>query len=191
MIPNPDENSHVKAYGYDPEAKIMRVKFIGNKLYDYPDAEQSDFDALVNAESKGSHIHTIIKKQFPNPTKLSRHETTDDRVGYLVEDEKIESVNSIRSGVDHGYCPACGTEAEGWEPPINDVRYLDRRGYEKTQIALESSANVTDTDLQNITDADADLRYLKSNGYIQTCSKCSTAFFVPGRKARLKDSKVE
>jgi hypothetical protein len=191
MIKNPDKNSHVKAYGYNPETKIMRVEFTGNKLYDYPNAEASDFDALVNAQSKGSHVHTVIKEQFSNPTKLSRHETTEKRVGYLIEDEKIESLNRIHSDVDSGHCPACGKKAEGWEPPVNDVRYLERRNYEKTQIVLESKSDVTKIDVDKITDREADLRFLRSNGYIETCENCRTAFFIPRNLAQLKEAKVE
>ena len=59
-------SSNIKAVGYDPATKTLRVKFNTNKIYDYMNLSPEEFEAFMDAPSKGSYFHQFIKgkKQF-------------------------------------------------------------------------------------------------------------------------------
>ncbi|CAM2143712.1 KTSC domain-containing protein [Pararobbsia alpina] len=61
------ESSQIHSLGYDQAHRRMAVRFKDRKtgaptsLYHYDNVQQSDFDALKNAESIGSHFYKVIK----------------------------------------------------------------------------------------------------------------------------------
>jgi hypothetical protein len=58
----PVESNQVKAIGYDAETKTLAVTFnFGKALYQYPNVEQSTFEAFRGAESIGKFFGTNIK----------------------------------------------------------------------------------------------------------------------------------
>jgi hypothetical protein len=62
----PVESSNLKEYGYDPETKTLRIRFLKNFnfVYEYADVPQEIVDGLAKAESKGSYIAKNIVKKF-------------------------------------------------------------------------------------------------------------------------------
>ncbi|AXH01201.1 KTSC domain-containing protein (plasmid) [Deinococcus wulumuqiensis] len=61
-----DANSAAfKAVGYDPATRTMRIHFHDAGIYEYSHVEQEDFDALMAAESKGTHLNQVMKNNHP------------------------------------------------------------------------------------------------------------------------------
>ena len=60
-------SSQIHSLGYDAASRTLAVRFKDRKsegptsLYHYDNVKQSDFDALKNAESIGSHFYKVIK----------------------------------------------------------------------------------------------------------------------------------
>lgn len=54
-------SSTVRAIGYDPETKTLKVIFNTGAEYHYEDVDQEAYDKLENAHSVGSHLHHHIK----------------------------------------------------------------------------------------------------------------------------------
>lgn len=172
------ESSSVRSVGRDSDTGEFLVQYKSD-LYRWDSIEESDYNDLLKAESKGKFLHSTIERKYGKGTKVTRHTTTEDRVGYLVETNKREYTNSkIKPDTREAYCPSCQTEAQGFIPPIEDQKYLDRMKIEK--------------DLNNLeTDEQAHLSYLKaSGGYIETCHECGTSYFVSSRLAHLKVEQV-
>lgn len=61
-----DNSSNVKAIGYDPESKTLRVEFLSGGTYDYAGVPQSEFNALESAGSVGGYLAKNIKGKFPS-----------------------------------------------------------------------------------------------------------------------------
>lgn len=64
--------SNVAQYRYDPSTKFFDVQFHGTPtVYRYKNVPSQVFEAFRAAESKGSFIHSDVKKQYPDPEKFS------------------------------------------------------------------------------------------------------------------------
>lgn len=172
LTTNPNSKSHVKAYGF--ENGYIRVEFQQGVTYDYgPNATEQDYNDLLQADSKGKYVQNVLKEKFKNPRKLQKHEAGNGNIGYVDISHEVTRANKINPDTPNGYCPSCGSEASGWEPPIEDQRYLDRIKQEREAHNLDS-------------DESAHKLFLRNNGYIQECDSCGTTFFVDGRKAHIK-----
>lgn len=62
----PVESSQLEAFGYDPERQLLAIRFHGHggkpgSLYHYANFGETDYAALRDAESKGSHFIRNIK----------------------------------------------------------------------------------------------------------------------------------
>ena len=75
MRMNPIESAAVKAVGYDPAEKLLRVQFKAGNTYDYSDIEPSQFAALMNASSFGKWIASNLSGRTP---QSMRQETTQN-----------------------------------------------------------------------------------------------------------------
>jgi len=66
MLMIPVESTNLKEYGYDPESKVLRIRFHKNFnfVYEYRDVPQDLVDELAKAESKGSFISRNVVKKF-------------------------------------------------------------------------------------------------------------------------------
>jgi hypothetical protein len=64
MIPqmHPVESSAVARIGYDAEAEEAYVEYLGGDLYAYQGVPAEVFEALENAESKGTFVNARIKE---------------------------------------------------------------------------------------------------------------------------------
>lgn len=54
-------SSNVDEIGYNPETKVLSVRFKQGGLYHYNNVEPEKYDALKKADSIGSHLHKHIK----------------------------------------------------------------------------------------------------------------------------------
>lgn len=60
----PVSSSNITHIGYDPEEKILAVKFKDGALYHYHDCEKDAHEALISAKSIGSHFHTNVRGSY-------------------------------------------------------------------------------------------------------------------------------
>jgi len=62
MEMRPVASSNLESVGFDPEQKVMRIKFLGGGLYEYsgPTVEKA-YNDLLAAESKGKHFTQHIR----------------------------------------------------------------------------------------------------------------------------------
>jgi hypothetical protein len=170
------QSSNVKAYGFEDETNTLRVQF-SNGLYQWINIDEKDYVGFVDAKSKGSYLHKVIEPKYGKGQKITEHKSADgERTGYLIEGTTRTTTNSIKSDTPEAHCPACGEAAQGFIPPMEDSRYVQRMQQEKEINNLE-------------TDEEAHKSFLKaSGGYIEICG-CGTSYFVPARSSKLKGSK--
>jgi hypothetical protein len=70
---DPIESSNLKAVGYDPATRIMRVVFRSGKTYDYGDVTPEDHELFINSKSKGAHF----SKHIRNCHECTQHSESD------------------------------------------------------------------------------------------------------------------
>jgi hypothetical protein len=61
----PIESSCVAKIGYDATAEVAYVEFPGGGLYAYRGVPLNVYDELIDAESKGTFVNTVIKRRYP------------------------------------------------------------------------------------------------------------------------------
>lgn len=61
----PIESTNIRAIGFDPATCTLEIEFTTGAVYQYQGVSQDDFDALMQASSKGRHFHAHIKNKFP------------------------------------------------------------------------------------------------------------------------------
>lgn len=57
-------SSNLSAIGYDPDAQMLEVEFLDGSVYEYSGVPSSEYDALMNADSKGKYFNANIKKTY-------------------------------------------------------------------------------------------------------------------------------
>lgn len=67
------ESSMIQAIGYDPETRTLEVIFNNDAKYRYHDVPQEQYEALMNAESKGRYMHGNIIDKY-NATRVEEAE---------------------------------------------------------------------------------------------------------------------
>ena len=56
----PVASSNLSSVGYDTETMTLEIEFHGGRIYQYSGVPESEYDALMNAPSKGSYFaHNI------------------------------------------------------------------------------------------------------------------------------------
>lgn len=60
-------SSQVAEAGYDPENKVLRVRFHSGQTYDYQNVSSEQWDAMLKAESVGKWFSVHIKGHFTHP----------------------------------------------------------------------------------------------------------------------------
>lgn len=58
------ESSNIRMLGYDKEAKLLRIKFVGSTFYDFRGVPPELYLKFIGAESKGRFFFTRIKGKF-------------------------------------------------------------------------------------------------------------------------------
>ena len=57
-------SSNIRSIGYDPDSMTLEVEFNTGGVYQYPGVPQFEYDALMNAGSKGTYFNANIKSRF-------------------------------------------------------------------------------------------------------------------------------
>ena len=57
-------SSNVEKVGYDKDTHSLGICFKNGSEYIYPDVEESTYNELMNAESKGSYVANNIKYTY-------------------------------------------------------------------------------------------------------------------------------
>lgn len=53
----------LKAVGYDPQRRVLRVRFPNGRLYDYLDVEPKRWAEMMAAESRGAFFNRHIRDE--------------------------------------------------------------------------------------------------------------------------------
>ena len=57
-------SSMINSVGYDPEAQSLEVEFNNGSVYTYGGVPQSEYDAMMGAQSVGKYFIGSIKNQY-------------------------------------------------------------------------------------------------------------------------------
>lgn len=55
---------NISAIGYDPDSQILEVEFLNGSVYEYSSVPCSEYDGLMNADSKGKYFSANIRKIY-------------------------------------------------------------------------------------------------------------------------------
>lgn len=58
------DSSNIQSAGYDPDLKILQIRFNGGGLFEYEDVPKKVFKKMIDAESVGKFFHTKIKPRY-------------------------------------------------------------------------------------------------------------------------------
>jgi hypothetical protein len=61
----PVSSSNIAAIGYDEDNQILEVEFNDGAVYQYSGVPSSEYDGIMNADSKGKYLHANIKNRYP------------------------------------------------------------------------------------------------------------------------------
>lgn len=61
----PVNSSNITAIGHDPETDTLHLQFSSGKTYAYSHIERDQYEALMGAESIGSHFAKHIRSKHP------------------------------------------------------------------------------------------------------------------------------
>ena len=59
-----ENSSNIKAVGYDPERREMRVQFVGGQIYTHADVPVIAHAKFIASPSKGSHYHDHFRGKY-------------------------------------------------------------------------------------------------------------------------------
>lgn len=62
---HPVESSAIELVGYDPDEATLAITFTGGATYLYPGVPPDLYDQLMEADSKGTFVNTVIKPTYP------------------------------------------------------------------------------------------------------------------------------
>ncbi len=58
----PVSSSNIVSVGYDPASLTLEIEFKNGSVYEYTNVPQEEYEAFMNADSKGTYLHSNIKK---------------------------------------------------------------------------------------------------------------------------------
>jgi hypothetical protein len=61
----PVSSSDIASIGYDEDNQILEVEFNSGSVYQYSGVPSSEYDGIMNADSKGKYLHANIKNRYP------------------------------------------------------------------------------------------------------------------------------
>jgi len=64
MERTPVSSSNICSVGYESDSQILEVEFNTGALYQYSNVPQSEFEAMMNADSKGTYFNANIKSRY-------------------------------------------------------------------------------------------------------------------------------
>lgn len=70
MNMKPVTSSNISEVGHDPETNTLHVKFKNGGHYMYNGVSADEHDALLAADSIGSHFHTHVKSRYTGVKRI-------------------------------------------------------------------------------------------------------------------------
>ncbi|WP_186210862.1 KTSC domain-containing protein [Burkholderia gladioli] len=64
MERTPVSSSNISSIGYDVENQILEIEFHGGSVYSYSGVPPSEYEGVMNADSKGKYFHANIKNRY-------------------------------------------------------------------------------------------------------------------------------
>jgi hypothetical protein len=58
------DSSVLDIVDYDDEEHVLKVRFRSGRVYHYYNVPRAHFEALLQAESKGSYFNRVIRRRF-------------------------------------------------------------------------------------------------------------------------------
>lgn len=58
-------SSNLQSVGYDAGTATLEIEFQNGRVYQYSGVPRSEFDALMQASSKGSYFNDVIRDCYP------------------------------------------------------------------------------------------------------------------------------
>jgi hypothetical protein len=65
MERTPVSSSNIGAIGYEAETQILEIEFINGRVYQYSGVSIDEYEAMMNADSKGKYFNANIKNRYP------------------------------------------------------------------------------------------------------------------------------
>lgn len=65
MERTPVSSSNIAAIGYSDDSQILEVEFNDGSVYQYSGVPPSEYDGIMNADSKGKYLHANVRKRYP------------------------------------------------------------------------------------------------------------------------------
>lgn len=65
MERTPVSSSDIASIGYDEDNQILEVEFNSGSVYQYSGVPSSEYNGIMNADSKGKYLHANIKNRYP------------------------------------------------------------------------------------------------------------------------------
>ena len=60
----PLNSSNLQGYDYDPDTRLLKIRFVSGRTYSYADVPPDVADGLSSASSPGQYFNSAIKDQF-------------------------------------------------------------------------------------------------------------------------------
>ena len=64
MERTPVTSTDLSAIGYDAESQILEIEFIKGSVYQYSGVPTSEYEGIMNADSKGRYFNANIKGRY-------------------------------------------------------------------------------------------------------------------------------
>ena len=57
-------SSNIRTVGYETDNQILEIEFNSGAVYQYANVPISEYEGLMNADSKGKYFHANIKDRY-------------------------------------------------------------------------------------------------------------------------------
>ena len=58
-------SSNIGAIGYEAETHTLEVEFLNGSIYQYAGVSVEEYEAMMNADSKGKYFNANVKNRYP------------------------------------------------------------------------------------------------------------------------------
>lgn len=58
------DSRSISSVGYDPDSMALEIEFNSGGLYQYHGVPQTEYDALMRADSKGAYFTAYIRERY-------------------------------------------------------------------------------------------------------------------------------
>jgi hypothetical protein len=61
----PVSSSNIAAIGYDEDSQVLEIEFNDGSVYQYSGVPRSEYDGIMNADSRGKYVNANVRKRYP------------------------------------------------------------------------------------------------------------------------------